>query len=319
MSVARQLFILWLAAFHLNAAGWQENFSTRPADHGWKVFGDASLFTWNATAQQLDVTWNTEQTNSYFHRPLGTILAKNDDFTLGFDLRIGAVEAVAVPGKQYAFEIAIGLLNITQATTTNFFRGDGASSPNLVEFDYFPDTGFSDTVSPTVVSSNSVFRPAFIFPYQLIPGDWHRIVMRYTASNETLLVAVTNLATQAGTDKPIVLGSSFSDFRVDTLAISSYADRTTNGHLLVQGALDNFTVTLPDPPVMNLAGKFVAAEWQTEFLSRTNWLYTLERTTNFANWTTASTSTNGTGTNLVMVDTSTASANAFYRIRADRP
>lgn len=319
MSASSLLLILWLATFHLNAAGWQEDFSTNPAERGWKVFGDSSLFNWNATNQLLDVTWNTEQTNSFFHRPLGTILAKDDDFTLGFDLRVDTVDAVGLTGKQYAFEIAVGLLNITQAITPNFFRGDGFSSPNLVEFDYFPDTGFSDTVSPTVVSSNSMFRPAFIFPYELIPGDWHRIVMRYTASTGTLLVTVTNLATLAGTDTSIVLGSTFKDFRVDTLAISSYADRTTDGHVIVQGAVDNFIVTLPDPPVMNFAGKFIDGEWQTGFLSRTNWLYTLERTTNLVTWTTASAVTNGTGVNVAIADTNAASANAFYRVHAERP
>lgn len=319
MAPSRLVLLLALAGFRLNAAGWQEDFSSDPAIRGWKVFGDPTLFAWNPSTHSLDATWNTEQTNSFFHRPLGTILAKNDDFTVGFDLRLDSVEAVALPGKQYAFEIAVGLLNITQATATNFFRGDGSSSPNLVEFDYFPDTGYSDTVSPTVVSSNSVFRPAFIFPYELVPGDWHRIVMRYSASNETLLVTVTNLTTLAGTDKPVILGPSFGDFRVDTVAVSSYADRTTNGHLLVHGAIDNFNITLPDPPVMNLTGRFVASEWQAGFLSRTNWLYSLHRSTNFITWSTVSNSTNGTGGNLVLADSNASAGSAFYRVRAERP
>ena len=319
MPAPRLVLLLSLAAFHLNAAGWQEDFSSNPAERGWRVFGDPSLFSWNATAHHLDVTWNTEQTNSFFHHPLGTILAKNDDFEVAFDLRLDSVEAIGLPGKRYAFEIAVGLLNLTQATATNFFRGDGVSSPNLVEFDYFPDTGFGDTVSPAVVSGNSVFRPAFIFPYELPPADWHRIVMRYSAGTESLLVAVTNRTTLAGTNKSIVLGAGFGDFRIDTIAISSYADHTTNGHLLVQGAVDNFTVTLPDPPVMNLAGSFATGEWQAEFLSRTNWLYSLERTTNFVTWSAAAIPTNGNGGSLILADTNAATASAFYRVHAERP
>ena len=115
MSARLPCIPLLLAAFNLHAAGWQEDFSSDPATRGWRVFGDASLFSWNAVDHQIDVTWNTEQTNSFFYRNLGTILARDDDFNFAFDLRLESVDSVAQPGKSYAFEIAGRLLNLSSA------------------------------------------------------------------------------------------------------------------------------------------------------------------------------------------------------------
>ena len=65
-----------------------ENFSADPLQNGWQIFGDTNLFQWDSTNQNLDVTWDSSQTNSYFYNPLGTILAKSDDFSLSFDLQL---------------------------------------------------------------------------------------------------------------------------------------------------------------------------------------------------------------------------------------
>jgi len=89
----------------------------------------------NSTNQDLEVTWNTEKTNSYFFHPLGNVLAKSDDFSVAFDLRLDDLNATFVNG--YAFELSAGLLNRADATGTNFNRSNGTQSPNLVEFDTF--------------------------------------------------------------------------------------------------------------------------------------------------------------------------------------
>ena len=83
------------------------------------------------------VTWDSSQPNSYFYHPLGTILTRNDDFSLEFDLQLNDAEA-----SGYGFELAIGFLNLAEATSTNFNRSTGANSPDLVEFTYFPDAGY---------------------------------------------------------------------------------------------------------------------------------------------------------------------------------
>src|ERR1051326_4452154 len=73
------------------AATFQEDFSNDPVTHGWQVFGNTNLFPWDATNQNLRVTWDSSQPNSYFHHPLGTILGRDDDFSLGFDVRFSDV------------------------------------------------------------------------------------------------------------------------------------------------------------------------------------------------------------------------------------
>ena len=70
------------------AATITENFSANPLQNGWQIFGDTNLFQWDSTNQNLAVTWDSSQTNSYFYHPLGTILTRNDDFSLAFDLAI---------------------------------------------------------------------------------------------------------------------------------------------------------------------------------------------------------------------------------------
>ena len=65
-----------VASTRLGAETFQENFTTDPAARNWRAFGTASLFHWNSTNQNLEVTWDSAQPNSYFHRPLGTVLTK---------------------------------------------------------------------------------------------------------------------------------------------------------------------------------------------------------------------------------------------------
>jgi len=54
-------------------------------------------------------------------------------------------------------------------------------------------------------------------------------------------------------------------------------------------------------------------------MSATNWLYTLERTSDFIHWTPASPATAGTGDSLVLRDPIPPPASAFYRVNAARP
>src|SRR5690348_16385043 len=82
------LLIFWglIAASACGAATFQEDFSSNPLQNGWKIFGDTNLFQWDATNQDLAVTWDSSRTNSFFYHALGTILARDDNFHLDFDL-----------------------------------------------------------------------------------------------------------------------------------------------------------------------------------------------------------------------------------------
>jgi hypothetical protein len=63
----------------------------------------------------------------------------------------------------------------------------------------------------------------------------------------------------------------------------------------------------------------VGGKWQAQFLSRTNWNYVLERSTNLSAWTEASTKTNGSGGTIFLTETNAAPVGTqFYRIKSQR-
>ncbi len=309
--------LLVLLTPHVGATGIAENFSTNPLHNGWQVFGDTNLFQWDSTNHNLAVTWDSSQTNSYFYHPLGTILTRNDDFSLEFDLQLNDAEAGG-----YGFELAIGFLNLAEATSTNFNRGTGANSPDLVEFTYFPDVGYGPTLWPVLVDTNSLFNwngDSDYAIYAPILGDWYHIVMTYTASNQTLVTTMTNFEQTSGITIINQLMTNFTDFRMDTISINSYQDDGWGDSIYAQGVMDNFVVTVPPPPIQNLAGAFSNGVWQVQFSSQSDWLYTLERSTDFQSWTAVSPATPGNGTNLVLPDTNQPADRAYYRVRAEQP
>jgi hypothetical protein len=323
MRLCLSLLLFAAAAPPSGAAAFQEDFASDPAVRNWRVFGDTSLFHWNGDSQTLEVTWDSSKSNSFFHRPLGTILWKEDDFSLGFDLRLSDIAVGVNSNKTATFEFAIGFLEIATATKTNFLRGtgiDAATGPrNLVEFAYFPDSGFGATISPTMVSSNNQFAVGFNFPFELSPNDLFRVVMRYTGSNQTLATAMTRNGEAFGPIQDVKLGAAFTDFRVDALSISSYSDAGADGSLLAHGVVDNLSFTVPDPPIGDLNGAWTSGQRKVEFAGRAGWVYALERTENFQSWNEVAsviTAMNGTVT---LTDANPPAAKAFYRVRAERP
>lgn len=320
--------LLWVAAaLPSRAAVISEDFATDPAGREWRQFGDASLFEWNATNQNLEVTWDSSRTNSLFYRSLQTVLTKADDFSFGFDLRLRDIAIGVNTNKPYTFEIAIGLCRFNSITNKNFFRGAGTSIAygprNLVEFDYFPDSGFGATVAPTVVSSNNAIRFSDNHPLELTPGDLFRIDLAYTASNQVLRTVMTRNGAAFGPVRDLSLGN-FPDFRVDTLAVISYSDAMQAppqfaGSILAHGTIDNVRWNVPDPPLIAFTGGFRRNFFRAEFDARSNWLYRLEVTPNLTNWylTTAEVAvTNGP---MALEDSETSPTRAFYRVVADRP
>lgn len=303
-----------------------ENFTANPAQDGWQVYGDTNLFGWDSTNQNLDVTWDSSQPNSYFYHSLGTILTTNDNFTLAFDLELNAAEA-----DGYGFELAIGLVNLGQATNSDFIRGTSVNSPDLVELDYYPDVGFGPTVWPIFADTNSSFNWNSESDYAIYApnlGDWYHIQMTYTASNLTMVTTMTNFEGTSGIeiDDPINLtntaystGMEFADYRVDTFSISSYNDAESGGSIYAQGVIDNIVLTVPPPPVQNLAGSLTNAEWQAEFTSQEDWTYVLQRTVDFASWTNVSPPVIATGPNEILTDPNPPLNQAFYRVSASRP
>jgi hypothetical protein len=324
--------VLAVSAHAISAATISQDFASDPLQDGWQVFGDTNLFHWNPVTQNLEVTWDSSKPNSYFYHPLGTILAKDDDFSVAFDLRLDDIG----PANSYlwSFAISVGFLNLKDATGPGFLRGTGNNTTNLVEFVYFRDDPYGDpaTVYPTFVDRTGQFNynvgQAGSTNYVLTVSNVFHVAMTYTASNQALVTILTNL-----TVPDIVtitqhlgltfFGDPFTDFRLDAISINSYSEAGQysgyEGSVLAHGVVDNFTVTVPPPPVQNFTGVLSSGVWQSQFGSRTNWNYTLERSTNFSSWADVSTTVLGNGTNLILEDLNLPQDNAFYRVRAALP
>ena len=113
-------------------------------------------------------------------RSLGQALTEKDSFAFTFQMTLDEVKAGHLDGQPYTFEVSIGLLNLENAKEEGFIRGTGTDSPNLVEWDYFPDTGFGATVSPALASSKSEFSAGFTFPAELTKGKVYTCLL-YTS------------------------------------------------------------------------------------------------------------------------------------------
>jgi hypothetical protein len=316
------LFLLagWMAASSGTAATLTENFSANPLQNGWQIFGDTNLFQWDSTNQNLDVTWDSSQPNSYFYHPLGTILTIDDTFSVQFDLQLSTATAAG----PYGFELAVGLLNFSDATNADFSRPVG-NTPNLFEFDYFPDVGFGPTLSAVLadMTVSDTNMNDFYFIYDSLPMDngvtYHVSITHF--DGETNISGEVWTDGQIYTAMPQVFPAPMINFQIDTVSISSYsdADDIYGDSIFAQGTVANIVVNMPPPPVQNLTGAFSNRVWQVEFFSHSNWLYTLERTANFQGWTNVSPATPGNGTNLFLQDTNPPADKAFYSVSANRP
>jgi hypothetical protein len=310
-------FILWslVAVSICGAATIQEIFSADPLQNGWQIFGDTNLFQWDSTDQNLDVTWDSSQTNSYFYKSLGTILAKSDDFSLSFDLQLNDISWSG------SSELSIGLFHLQDATNSAFSR-PAANTPNLFEFDYFPDNGVGQ---PAIVATltdtnvNSSYKKDFYFVYDNQPlntGIIYHILLTHAAGQPTISGEVF-ASGQLYSSLPNVFAGPITNFLIDTVSISSYEN--SGSSLLAHGTVDNFVITLPPPPIQNFSGALTNSIWQAQFISQSNWLYTLQRSADLQSWSNISTATPGNATNLFLPDDNPPSDKSFYRVLAGRP
>jgi hypothetical protein len=242
-----------------------------------------------------------------------------DSFTLECDLTLKDIQAGVSPGKSFAFELAVGFQNSSDAQSPQFQRGTSQNSPNLVEFDYFPDTGFGATISPVIVSSNSQFKPSFTFPLPLDPNKTYRLSMSYASSNRTLRTTVTLEGLSIGAINDVVLPQDFSDFKVDAVSISSYSDTGAGGSILAHGIVDNIKVTAADPPVLTIQGERILAEYRVRFLASARQAYALERSTDLLSWTQVLDWKPGLDGEMELADPEAPVSAAFYRVKARMP
>jgi hypothetical protein len=124
---------------------------------------------------------------------------------------------------------------------------------------------------------------------------------------------------QSGLDSLMLTNGSWIGFSV---AAGEYEDDPSapyNAHKHAPSPPDvSFAGTVLSP-IQDLSGNFSNDVWQVQFISQTNWLYTLQCSADLQTWTDVSISTSGSGTNLFLQDTNAPADKEFYRVSAQKP
>lgn len=298
-----------------------EGFFSDPFQRDWHISGNTNLYFWDATNQNLAVTWDSSTSNTYCYKSLGTTLGKADAFSLDFDLQLKDLTSTNT------FQLAVGLLNLAEATNPGFSRPLG-TSPDLFEFNYFADNGLGDpNVAATLTDHTAQISdyPGFYFAYNLKPltaGQMYHIHLSHAAGAGT----VTGRVSLNGTlyaELSLNYAGAIGEFRLDTLSISSYSGAGQDpdfypGALLAHGAVDNVQVTLPAPtrnPVLAVNN----GQWQLTTGTYLNWHYTLQRSSDLVAWSDISAPVPGTGGLVTMTDVTPPADRAYYRVQATQP
>ncbi|HTB82328.1 MAG TPA: hypothetical protein VK742_01625 [Candidatus Sulfotelmatobacter sp.] len=288
-----------------------EKFSADPLQNGWQIFGDTNLFQWDSTNQLMDVTWDSSQTNSYFYHPLGRTFTPDDGFCVQFDLNLTDTDATNY------FQLAIGLCNYTEATSANFSRAN-FTSPDLFEFDYYPDgpDSYGPSIDATLIDANSGLYFAFDNSQPMATNTDYRVVLIHPPGTSIITCTVYTNG-QVFSWLPAIDNYGTAGFNLDTLAIMNYTtlDDFYGDSLLAHGTVSHLSFASPLP----IGAIQTPAAGQVQFGSDTNWLYTLEQSADFQTWSSAAPTVSGNGTNLMLQATNPPADNSFYHVRADLP
>ncbi|MBC8244471.1 MAG: hypothetical protein H8E20_08765 [Verrucomicrobia bacterium] len=298
-----------------NLAWHFDDFSADPMANGWAVHGDESLFDWDAEAGALSVTWDSERPNSLFHRPLGLTLTERDAFAFTFDITLDDVKAGHRAGQPYTFEVALGLLNIGTAKADGFNRGTGTDSPNLVEWDYFPDTGFGATVSPAIASAKSQFAAGFTFPAEMASGKIYSVRMEYDPAARELSTAMLENAKAWKVVKTVRLPDDLTGFAVDSFSISSYTAKGSESSLRAAGRIDNVAVAAGRSQPRIAQTRIVEGRWRGRAFRLQSADYVLERSVDLRQWKRVDGGVNADGFYLRLSDETPLGGGGFYRLR----
>ena len=258
-------------------------------------------FQWDSSQERLRVEWDSSGPNRYFHLPLGQVVTRRRDLSWSFDLELESIEIGTTPGKEGTFPIALALLDLGKAR--EFSRGSGINEErgprNVVEWSYFPDSGFGATVSSGLISADSQWAFQNTFPLELETGVLYRVEMDYRAGSGVLATAMTEDGEPFGPLQEARLEdiygspSRFTDLEVDVLAICNYHDGGQDpdyaGSVRAVGHVDNLRLSVGpaartvDPISIRRGGADGAI---VGFEARGGLSYWLEETRDLARWMT---------------------------------
>ena len=297
-----------------NLAWHAEDFSADPLTSSWVVHGDESLFEWNAEAGVLAVTWDSEKPNSSFYRPLGLVLTEADAFAFTFDIALDEVKVGHLDGQPYTFEVAVGLVDIESAKGDGLSRGTGSDSPNLVEWNYFPDTGFGATVSPAIASGKSQFAAGFTFPAALAAGEKYSVRMEYDPGERTLKTFMLENSKAWKEIQSVKLQDDFSGFAVDAFSISSYTAKGTESSLFATGSVDNLAIAVDRSQPRIVGARLIDGQWRARTFGFSTADYLLERSADLHDWQPVGNGVRSDGFYLRLIDEETLDGGWFYRL-----
>ena len=238
-----------------------EDFSSDPSQSGWiytSVDPSVSepamppLVTWDATTENLTVTWDPSKPTSFYQIPLGRVLDEEDAITLRFDL-----EFSSIPAPNY-IKIGIGL---RRASYLQFDRSGGPFPPgdkcrDLFEFAYLkpdPDWG-GPWIQPTICTSQGQFRANFTNPNRPLPeGKDLHFTLSYDPASRLVSMDLDIDGETAVTASPEAALSPDDEFRVDTFGIFIYGDTWGADPLtdLLVGTVDDISVEVESPSFVN--------------------------------------------------------------------
>ena len=320
------ILLLIVALVRAAGATFTESFSTEPTT--WQIWNPGA-FQWNAEAQNLSVTWDSRQTNAFFYYKLPMTLTRRDNFEVEFTLRFDDLTLGIDPTKASTFPICFGFLNLREAMRSNYFRGSGVNGTtgarSIVEFSYFPDSGFGATVGTEIVSTNNQFAYSHTFPVELTVSETYRVKMSFDAATQILSAEILHDGQPYGeppnnTVRSLSYTSNFGDFALDAFSITTYSHAGQSppqfaGSVLAHGIVDDIVIAWPDPPIKMIGGFRNGSQWVVRFEGLAGWNYILERTTDFQTWTEVASATNASE----LADENPPAELAFYRVTANRP
>lgn len=291
-----------------------ETFDSDPLTKGWSVHGDKSLFEWDEDSESLRVKWDTERPSSFFYKPLGRVLTESNSFAFTFQITLDSVKAGYLEGKPYTFQVALGLLNISSAIDKNFNRGTGSDSPNLVEWDYFPDTGFGATVSPAVASDKSEFSAGFTFPAELLIGKTYSIKLIYNSEERVLKTEMLEDGKSWENIQTVEISSDFSGFFVDTFSISNFSAKDSESSLLAIGTVDEVALVTSDTLPKLFGVKINGSQWEAKSFLIEPEIWKVESSNDVLNWNRAILDSDSLNYFQYFNDTVTNKEFQFYRL-----
>lgn len=301
------------------------DFQTDPLQDGWIQIGPGEFVEWDSVRGAVHFTWDSSQPNRAFAFPLGMTLTRTDDFTLSFTLDLESIQIGIDPAKPYTFQIAAGLVNRVNITDPNLHRAAGIDPENgprnLVEWNYFPDSGFGATVAPTAASKDNHIAFSGNYPLEMPAGSRYRVEMTFSGAEQVLRTSMWRDGEPFGLGENnslnlLLFEEPFSDFRVDAFAIASYSDAGQDpafaGSVLAHAWIDDVEIVVKNRPELQ-----ITRSGAPSFPTAPGWRYFLERSTDLIAWRPAGEAVIGDGT-VHQADPAPASTMAFYRVRAER-